>query len=165
MGFWSHFQKLFAKPKTIADFPLSPSKCFLVSYFRLRSINPFKVNFYMQHDVYVKIISIYEYPFVSASFVEKAVPSPLIAFAPLPNNQLTIFVLVYFWTSFLFHWSKCLSCLQSHTILITAPWCWYKSWIYIVQVHRFCCSFSIVLTTLVPLIFGINVRISYWSIF
>lgn len=155
------------KAKTTADFPFSPSKCLIVSYFRLRSLNPFEVNVYMQHEVFVKIISLYEYHFFQHQFLKRI---SFLHWLPLHLCQqsvdyvcvglfLDLFSVTLILSVFPFH-NPTLSWLLQLQVGIDS-----KSWIYVVQVHQFCCSFSIVLTTLVPFIFGINVRISYWYIF
>ena len=59
------------------------------------------------------------YPVFLTPFIEKSVLSPLSGLEPLVQNNITIYVMVYFWVLYiLFHWSICLFYTVSHFIAV-----------------------------------------------
>ena len=69
-------------------------------------------------------------------FIEETVISPLYNLSSFLVILLTIYIWVYFWAIFLFHWTMCLFLCQCCTLLI-AMFCPFKNWLCFLLIEFF----------------------------
>lgn len=110
------------------------STSFIVLHFIFRFIIYFEVIFVKGiKSVYTLIFFAYGCPIVQTIFVEKTIISPLNCFCTFVNNQLTIFVIFYFWVLY--------SVPSSYvSIILLMPSCLITC--FIVSIEIWWCEFS-----------------------